>query len=635
MKKVLLINMPFTTITYPSIALSLLKANLCDQGIPCDIKYLNMVFADLVGVSEYEQICKEQNGELFFGERFFSQELFAEKIPTDDNYCNFLDSISKNSGHYMESLQRTGSLISRFLDQCIETIRWDEYALVGFTTMFEQNLASVSLARRIKIKYPDIKVVFGGANCEGDMGLELHRQFKFIDYVCSGEGDVSFPQLVRKILNPELSGDEVPGIIYREKNSSESVLCPGWVPIENMDSLSFPDYDDYFEQLKEFSLPFSTCLEVQMETSRGCWWGEKHHCTFCGLNGMSMGFRAKGKERVIREIFYLRDNYIKKYNVPQISMVDNILDMSYFKEIIPELIKRGFDTTVFYETKPNLNKEQIRMLSQAHVYSIQPGIESLNTKVLKLIDKGVSSLQNIQLLKFCEQFGVYPSWNILYGFPGESSEDYQSMIDLLYKLTHLQPPDQFGPFLLQRFSPYFSNPKQYGIVDIKPKECYKYIYPFKTESLSNLAYYFEFEYEKEVKPPNFETSLTQAVGYWKECYEQKESLYYHKISENSLLIEDERSNSKSPQVILQNERKAVYEYCELVRSFTAILQHIRKEFPEHPIRPRDLRDFLNEMVDLNLIVTEEDKYLSLAISAEEQSEFAYSEAYKSTMGEKK
>src|SRR3954465_271775 len=39
-----------------------------------------------------------------------------------------------------------------------------------------------------------------------------------------------------------------------------------------------------------------------IETARGCWWGAKNHCTFCGLNGETMGFRAKSADRVMTEI---------------------------------------------------------------------------------------------------------------------------------------------------------------------------------------------------------------------------------------------------------------------------------------------------------------------------------------------
>jgi radical SAM superfamily enzyme YgiQ (UPF0313 family) len=54
---------------------------------------------------------------------------------------------------------------------------------------------------------------------------------------------------------------------------------------ENLDSLPIPDYTEYFEELKECGLEnkFSKTV-IPYESSRGCWWGEKTMCTFCGVN---------------------------------------------------------------------------------------------------------------------------------------------------------------------------------------------------------------------------------------------------------------------------------------------------------------------------------------------------------------
>ena len=43
------------------------------------------------------------------------------------------------------------------------------------------------------------------------------------------------------------------------------------------------DYDDFLASLRS-KCP-DTEPELLFETSRGCWWGERLHCTFCGLNG--------------------------------------------------------------------------------------------------------------------------------------------------------------------------------------------------------------------------------------------------------------------------------------------------------------------------------------------------------------
>src|SRR4029079_12294060 len=76
----------------------------------------------------------------------------------------------------------------------------------------------------------------------------------------------------------------------------------------------------------------------------------------------------------------------------------------------------------------------------ARVNRIQPGIESFSDPVLTLMRKGVTWLQNVQLLKWCKQFGVQPFWNVIWGFPGEPAAEYDRMARLVPHLTHLAAP---------------------------------------------------------------------------------------------------------------------------------------------------------------------------------------------------
>src|SRR6185312_11348545 len=50
----------------------------------------------------------------------------------------------------------------------------------------------------------------------------------------------------------------------------------------NLIDLPYPDHSDFFRDFEASSIHSLVVTEVTMETSRGCWWGQKHHCTFCG-----------------------------------------------------------------------------------------------------------------------------------------------------------------------------------------------------------------------------------------------------------------------------------------------------------------------------------------------------------------
>jgi hypothetical protein len=87
--------------------------------------------------------------------------------------------------------------------------------------------------------------------------------------------------------------------------------------------------------------------------------GVKRHSTFCGLNGTSMAFREKYPQRVYSEILELSSQYHRRMLAP----ADNILDMDYFRRLLPKLEEVDSDIELFYEVKANLKREQVRALS--------------------------------------------------------------------------------------------------------------------------------------------------------------------------------------------------------------------------------------------------------------------------------
>ena len=145
----------------------------------------------------------------------------------------------------------------------------------------------------------------------------------------------------------------------------------------------------------------------------------------------------------------------------RIVVVDDHAVVRYGLRLLLEA-ESDLEVELFYETKANLKKEQVRALRDAGVTQIQPGIESFSDSVLTLMRKGVTGLQNIQLLKWCTELVVRPYWNVLWGFPGEPAADYERMANIVPLLTHLAPPIGFGGLRLDRFSPNFFDAASLG-----------------------------------------------------------------------------------------------------------------------------------------------------------------------------
>jgi len=604
---VLFVNAPFASIR-PAIGVSLLKGQLERLGIHSRVVYLNLKYAEQLGVDTYNYVSHQAPAQALLGEWIFAPCVFPRLAGWEGDYLATVRSRfaagsepSEAQRTHMGRILQARQEVDRFLDECMESVDWEAYDLIGFTTSFNQNLASLGLAERIKGRFPQIHIVFGGANCEGDMGLQLHRSFPVIDYVFSGEADISFPQLVTRLRNGGVVHG-IPGVVSRRNGASYySDLRPERV--QDLDSLPYPDYGDYFEQLDEhISRPGYPW--VLMETSRGCWWGEKSHCTFCGLNGLSMTYRAKSHARALDEIITLT----ARYDTPYLEMVDNILDMHYFRDLLPELKERGIALQMFYETKANLSKEQVRLLRDAGVTNIQPGIESFSTHVLQLMRKGTSAVQNIQLLKWCKEFGISCNWNLIYGFPGEEVADYDRMTSLIDSLHHLDPPSGWGPIRLDRFSPNFVSAEQLGICNVRPDRSYRAIYDLPEDAQTNLAYYFEHDYADGRDPANYTAGLDAAVRRWLENADKSGLVYVDDGA--TLTIQDFRVGAQRYTTALSGGMRELYLYCDQNRSHQQIAERARQLGVD-----QEINDFLRRMLELHLMATADGRFISLALPA--------------------
>jgi hypothetical protein len=84
MKRALLVTMPFGASNRPAIGISLLKAALVRDGLPCDIQYLNLRFAERIGTAWYQQIS--DLAPYLLGEWVFAADLFGDRIPPPERY---------------------------------------------------------------------------------------------------------------------------------------------------------------------------------------------------------------------------------------------------------------------------------------------------------------------------------------------------------------------------------------------------------------------------------------------------------------------------------------------------------------------------------------------------------------------
>lgn len=606
--KVLLVSMPFAALARPSLGLSLLKARLTERDVACDVAYLNLAFGRLLGREDYDAILDDLPYTALAGEWVFAECLYGRHAGLTASFIEDVLQGPRNlAPAQVDPVLRSRSLAPRFIAESLDAVPWAHYGLVGFTSSGPQNIAALALARRVKEAYPWIHIIFGGQNWEDVMGRELHRRFSFVDFVCPGEADDSFPALVELLHAGDVGFGEIPGVVFRAGGRTRITAAAAHV--EDLDALPVPDHSDYFGALAASGEAGRLPPVVPLEASRGCWWAARQPCRFCGLSGVKRAYRAKSPQRILDELWDL----VRRWECLRLDIVDNVVPDGFLDEVLPMLAARPLPVPLSLEVRPTLREEHVRLMKTAGV-SIQSGVESLSDSVLRRMGKGTTSIQNIRLLKWCKVHGVALTWNLLYGFPGETSEEYEQMSRLLPSVRFLDPPAAVGPLSLERFSRYFERPEVFGIRHVRPCRAYRYIYPFPDQALRRIAYFFEFDHPSGPDRPGYVHRLHSDVRVWRRKVDAGD-LRLAAQAGGQLALVDTRPGAVARDTVLDAVDSLVYAACDDGAAEHEIAALLRTRRPDLAVADDDLRSRLSSLVDRRAMVVAGDRYLSLALPA--------------------
>lgn len=603
--QILLLCSPLARTNMPALGLHLLQACCQDAGINTAILYTNFLYSNLIGAELHKRIGMDEH--LLMGERVFGPTAFG--LPTESNtgQANRFTDRSRVPDHiwctdtgnrsgvptvavpYLEWVEKIdlGNLQTnsrQWLLKMAQQIGAAGIPLVGCSTSLGGLAPAIALLKVIKDRAPKTVTILGGTHCDGTMAEGILELNTGIDYIFSGEGEITFPSTVIDILAGHPPAEK---IIYGEA-------------VKNLDRLPLPDFNNYSRQRSRIDrswTPMNESFVVPFESSRGCWYG---YCTFCGLKKSRSSFRSKSPTLLLRQLEQLA--VTQKPAV--IAMSDPMMPPSYIKEVIPILRDRLPGTRIIYEMRSDISLEQVLALKEAGII-IRPGLESLSGALLELMGKPYSLFSNLALLRFARIAGMDLDWAILLGVPGDREQHYRDMIHLLPLIRHLQPPSQIEPLRLVRYSRYLESPKTYGISGIQPASVYKEILPGIAD-LDKLAFFFTGHFSSQSRQnPRLMDELWQEFRDWRQAWQTFRSfpvesflpnLHIIRKSNDRYLLEDTRGLPGLPQRRTLSRHEA------------------RQLLVEQPlVEDGDIR----WAVDAGLVIFEESRFIPLATASPE------------------
>jgi len=529
-KKIALISMPWSSINGPNMAIGLLQASFSQQGTHCDSFHLSDEFYRAI-----EKIHDKDIDDLIFDivtskNNLLYDWLFAEEafgVKKEIKTTELMHSI-KNEFKDLIKIIASGT-------------NWSEYDIIGFTCTLNQLVSSLAMSKHIKKYHHDVKIILGGFIFDENCANEIVKNCDWIDHVFVGECDYDIEHILSKI--------------DKEKVSKINNLA------KDLSLLPLPNYDDFYNR--------RTSTYCCIESSRGCYYGDKTLCKFCSMV-------PEASYRLDKNVQDKVSKLVKKYNIKYIEFADLILSPVTLKTIEDGLYNNlDFEYYLRVDTIKQIKLNVLNKLKKNGTSRIFIGIESLSQNILDILDKGHKAIDSISVLKWAKYYNIKITWYLLTNIPECPQIYYDDMIPLIQKIQHFDPP-VCQALIIAKGSPYYNKFKS------KAHPAYKNIFP-ECFDLDKVAW--EFTHENETK----QYKILDLCEEWRT-----------KSNQNSLsLIGNtvyKQYGSNLEKIIVSKEEKQIIDYCYI---------------PQNDVINKFNIQNINRLLECNILININGKHLSV------------------------
>jgi ribosomal peptide maturation radical SAM protein 1 len=590
-----LIAMPWALFNRPSVQLGALKGYLAqaepDVQVSCLHPYLGL--AKTLGLELYREISQD----VWLCEGLYAGLLFPEQRGALRGFLGKRLKQCKAAGD--QDIDRLWQKVDAHLQQWLGEQEWGQFELVGFSVCFNQLLASLLAAKRLKALQPQLPIVFGGSSCVAEMGSSLLVAFPWLDYVVHGEGEMPLANLCQVLAGQQEA--LMPQVLSRNPQGNKEAFTG--CQFKTLSELPTPDYADYFYDLRrEFSgEPFVP--ELPVEFSRGCWWGK---CTFCNLNLQWHGYRGKTAEQMEREVLHLSE----RHGCLDFSFTDNVLPGREAPAFFEKMESSKKDFRFFAEIRVNQRGETLKTYRQGGLVAVQAGIEALSQGLLERMRKGATVMENLALMKESVALGIRLDGNLITGFPQSTEAEVQ---ETLTNLDFVLPftPLTAATFFLGHGCEVAGNPSDYGIRAIVQHPNNRKLFPphiLPDMTLLINDYRGDRAHQRRLWQP-----VVKKIRDWQRFHEARRCPAHlvpplsYRDAGNLLIIRQELPGQATLHHRLRGASRAIYLACEGILEFDAL----SRLFPK--LGTAQLATFLEELAAKRLLFAQGTRYLALAV----------------------
>lgn len=304
------------------------------------------------------------------------------------------------------------------VDTILDKICKEHPDVVGFSCYVWNIREILCVSSLLKKRDPNIQIILGGPEVT-PCSLETITANASVDVIVRGEGEETFRELADHYAGCGKDLCDIQGITYRRLG--EICETADREPIKDLDSIPSP-------YLLGLVKP-NTKNEFPLETSRGC----RYRCHFCYYHKGQRGIRNFSMKRVEEDLEFLLSN-----NIAKLYIIDSTFNTNRDRaiKILKLIVKYNMGTKIHLELKAELlDEEMIRLIKAANVNYIEIGIQSVNPKTLKAINRHFDRRGFERNVRSLNENHLPFEIQLIDGLPGDNFNSIKAAVDYLCDIS--------------------------------------------------------------------------------------------------------------------------------------------------------------------------------------------------------
>jgi len=394
---------------------------------------------------------------------------FDEKI-INNKFFYFI----RNFDQLKDFLDESKNIYYEFYEDIIPEIVEKNLDYIGISIAAQsQMLPGLTLARLLKQK-TNAHISIGGSYISRIIGsLKTKPEFfeLFADSVMYEEGETPVLELM-KHLEGKINIEQVPNLLYLKDGKVEITEKTQTMALNE---IPIPDFADF--PMESY---YTSKITAPMLAERGCYWSK---CTFCDVCYTGNKYDFKNPEKVVSEVKEL----IEKHGFSQFFFVCEAMSPAYLRKLSNEIIKADvkIEFIIYARVEKEFTEELLALAKKAGVKEIMWGVESVNERILGLMNKTnfVDKDGRLEVIKRANQQGIQNTCFFILGFPGETREEAEETLDFIRQNKKFMTNILVSNFNVREHSLVTENPEKFSIKEMGDKEEFDlYYYQYETSS---------------------------------------------------------------------------------------------------------------------------------------------------------